>query len=504
MHSPKQTRARRLSCPRLQAATTTPPSSAEWPAYSTQCSHLSLMYSFPRQVTIGKLSNEVLLNIFRHYLDASPQFWPRLVHICRKWRHIVFASQQALHLRLFCTHGTPVLKNLDCWPALPIVVQYGGSPTLDSPAPEDDDNVVAALEQSGRVSSISLTITSSLLEKLSAIERPFSELEDLSLLSRDSARRALPSAFQWGSRLRTLHLTSAAIPTLPELISHSTGLVDLQLHKIPDAGYFSPNAFVSALSDMSQLQTLSLHFHSFTHRRNNLGFPPQSGERVVLPVLTCLKYRGSSMYLDNFVARIDAPRLGDIDITFLSQPMMRTSELCLFIHRIAMQKSHRRAEILSSERAISISFTQPQAPTRLKLQVPCEVLACQLSDMARICKGLSAFLLGVEHLRIGTTQPSSGWDHNRTGWLDLIRQLIGAKWVHISGDHSTNVVYALSLRMREEIVLPVLHKICIREPEPHCVPLQEAVVSLIHSRSLAGRIIAVEYERVWISELHGT
>jgi hypothetical protein len=31
-----------------------------------------------------------------------------------------------LRLRLFCTHGTPVLKTLDCWPTLPIVVQYGG------------------------------------------------------------------------------------------------------------------------------------------------------------------------------------------------------------------------------------------------------------------------------------------------------------------------------------------------------------------------------------------
>jgi hypothetical protein len=70
----------------------------------------------------------------------------RLVHICRKWRRIVFfASQRALRLRLFCTHGTPVLTTLDWWPALPIVVEYGGSPTLDPPAPEDEDNIVVAL-----------------------------------------------------------------------------------------------------------------------------------------------------------------------------------------------------------------------------------------------------------------------------------------------------------------------------------------------------------------------
>ncbi|KAH9052268.1 hypothetical protein EDB87DRAFT_536172 [Lactarius vividus] len=202
MPSPKppnrRTRPRHLSRrqPRAQAATT--PSAAEWPG----------------KVTIGKLSDEVLLNIFRHYLDASPQYWPRLVHICRKWRHIVFASQQALHLRLFCTHGTPVLKTLGCWPALPLVVQYGGDP----PAPEDEDNVVAALKQSDRVSSISLTVTSSLLEKISTIERSFSELEVLVLVYRDNTQSALPSAssFRWGSRLRTLHLTSASHSHTPE------------------------------------------------------------------------------------------------------------------------------------------------------------------------------------------------------------------------------------------------------------------------------------------------
>ena len=84
------------------------------------------------------------------------------MHICRKWRRIVFASQRALQLRLLFTHGTPVLKTLDCWPTLSIVVQYGGSPALDPPAPEDEDDIMAALKQSDRVRSISLTVTSSL------------------------------------------------------------------------------------------------------------------------------------------------------------------------------------------------------------------------------------------------------------------------------------------------------------------------------------------------------
>ena len=73
---------------------------------------------FSQQVTIDHemLSDDILLNIFRHYLDATPQLWPMLTHVCRSWRQIVLRSPLGLHLRLYCTYGTPVLKTLDCWP----------------------------------------------------------------------------------------------------------------------------------------------------------------------------------------------------------------------------------------------------------------------------------------------------------------------------------------------------------------------------------------------------
>lgn len=169
---------------------------------SVTCLRHSLMYSFslPLQAMIAKLSSKVLLDIFRYYLNASPRSWPRLVHICRKWRCIVFASQRVLRLRLYCTHRVPLWKTLDCWPAsVPIVVEYGGSRGLDPPTPEDEDNIIAAVKQSDRIGSISLTVTNSLLEKLSAIKRPFPKLEDLIILTQDSPWLALPSSFGWGT-----------------------------------------------------------------------------------------------------------------------------------------------------------------------------------------------------------------------------------------------------------------------------------------------------------------
>ncbi|KAI9443728.1 hypothetical protein BJY52DRAFT_1373644 [Lactarius psammicola] len=207
----------------------------------------------PSRATIGKLSDKVLLNIFSHFLDVSPRHWPTLVHICRKWRRIVFASQRPLNLRLFCTHGTPVLKTLDCWPALPIIVEYGGSLELDPPTSEDEDNIMAALKQSDRVRSITLTVTDRLLEKLSAIVKPFPKLEDLVLVSQDSVRRTRPSAIRWGTRLRSLRLTGIDFFTYPQLLYPSRNLVDLQLHEALDPWLFSPKALTYALSGIPSL-----------------------------------------------------------------------------------------------------------------------------------------------------------------------------------------------------------------------------------------------------------
>ena len=468
-----------------------------------ECLHRSLTCPPSQQVTIWKLSDEVLLNVFRYYLDASPRFWPRLVHTCREWRRIVFTFQRALHLRLFCTHGTPVLKILDCWPALPIVVQYySGSPT-----PEDQGNIIAALKRSGRVSSISLIVTRSLLAKFHTIKKQFSELEELVLLSLHNTQLTLPIAFRWGPRLRRLHLTGIVFPgpALRWRLSSSRNLVDVQLHDISIDRYPSPKVLVNALSGVARLQSLSLHFLS-SPRRNYVGFPPPSGERVNFPSLIRLDFRGITEYLEGLLARIDAPHLREIEITFLRvhELTFDVSALREFIDRIEMHKSHRRAHILSSERAISISLIQQGAPTSLKLQLFCEQLSGQLSLMARICIHFSAFLFNVEDLRIDATQPP-GESLSIGRWRGLVKSFTGVKWFHLDGNHSTNIVHDLQLPdRRRETVLPALHKLCIQEPEPHYTPLREAIESFMGSCRLSGCFIGVEYGSVWINEQRGT
>ena len=391
-------------------------------------------------------------------------------------------------------------KTLDYWPDLPIVVDYGETPALYPPVPENEDNILAALKQSDRVSSVNLTVTVPLLEKLSSIKEPFPNLEDLVLLSLGDLQLTLPSTFRWGQHLRTLHLTRIAFPALPRLLSSSRDLVDIQLHEIPDIGYISPESLRNALSGMTQLQSLSLRFHSLhsLSAADHIALYPPSGKNVVLPTLTCLKYRGTSEYLDSLVARIDAPRLMDIEITTFDELMFDVYNLTEFINRMEMQKSHRQADILFSEHSVSISLTQP-VPTSLKLQVCCEPLSQQLFSIARFCGRFPAFLSCVEGLRIEATRLSNR-RHGAERWADLIRSFRATKQFYLAGDFSADIVHALQIsESPRKTVLPALHRLYISQPGPRHAHLRTAVVSFMVSRRLSGHFIEVEYERLRIN-----
>ena len=435
------------------------------------------------------------MNVFRHILASNPRIWPILAWLCRRWRQIIFASPLGLNLRLYCTHRTPVLKSLNCWPALPIIVEYGGVPNLDPPAPGDDDNIIVALKQSGRVSSISLTVTSSLLEKLSAISEPLSELEELVLLCQDNVQQTLPSTFMWGSRLRTLHSTRIAFPSLPSLLLPCQDLVDLQLHKIPSSGYFSPEAFADALSGTPQLRSLILHILSFPRRRSYLGFPPPPGERIVLAALTHLQYRGISKYLDSFVGRIDAPRLRDIDITLFNQPTMDALQLGRFLQRAEIHTSLSSAKVETSAHAISISFTKSDVGTEVstpfRLQISCKQLDWQLSCMAQICDRISPFLFHVDDLGINAVQlPDEQDDVNGVQSLDLLRSLKfgGAKSFWMASEVTAEILCALHpANEGNTTMLPSLRHVRVQKPMEMDGPSWDSVQSFITSRWRSGR-----------------
>ena len=445
----------------------------------------------------------IIIAYMKAYLISSPRFWSWIGHVCGRRR---------VYFLLYYSKSAPVSETLDRRPTLPTVVAYGESLAPDPPAPEDEDNLGGALKQSDLFIFISFTVTNSLLKRLSAIERPFSGLEGLIFQSRDSVGVTVPSAFPWGPHLfhRLPSTGVASFPALLQPLCSPRIIVELELHITLNSSHLSPGvvtqALTNALSGMVQLQSLSLHFLSDAH---SLCPPPPSVERYVLPVLSHLNFWGNTEYLDDLVTRIDAPRLVHIRVTMYNIVTLNLSTLSEFIDRIGMHKSHRRAFIRSSKRAISLSLIQPGTSTYLKLQVSCKPFSKQLSFMAQIGLHFSAFLANVEDLRVSARRvgrpPSGQVDSDRKQWRGLFYQFGGTKWLHVAGDHSTNMVRALQPPDGGgEIVLPSLHKLYILHPGPSHAPSREAVVSFMASRWLSGHPITVEYGRLCrISEPHG-
>ena len=175
-----------------------------------------------------------------HWIEgkARVEAWQALVHVCRRWRSLVFRSPRRLNLRLYCTPKTPAKDTLDIWPAFPLIVW--GNMKSSSGA----DNIIAALEQRNRISRVSLfNLTNWQSENiLATMQAPFIELEYLQLSSVDETTPVIPDSLLGGSasHLQFFDLSGISFPGLPKLLLTASRLVTLWLTDIPHSGTFHP------------------------------------------------------------------------------------------------------------------------------------------------------------------------------------------------------------------------------------------------------------------------
>ena len=154
-------------------------------------------------IQIDVLPDDVLLGIFKFYVDSlkktenrvvGTEGWQSLVHVCRRWRSIVFESPHRLDLQLVCTWGTRTRDGLDIWPALPLMI-IAWDPMTSSGA----DNVITALGQTNRVRAVNMFCSWCLFEEVLAVmDVSFPELTDLRL-SVFGSSPAIPDTFLGGS-----------------------------------------------------------------------------------------------------------------------------------------------------------------------------------------------------------------------------------------------------------------------------------------------------------------
>ena len=457
-------------------------------------------------MTIDILPDDVLLEIFDHYVaeaDENDEYeeWQILVHVCQKWRYVVFQSPLRLHLRILCSTGTPVRENLALWPPLPIIIQQYTPPTTDC----GEDNIIAALGHNDRVCKIGLALPSLLVESVfAAMQKTFMSLEYLWLGVLDYTAPILPDSFLDGSvpHLRYLGLDHIRFrfPVLRNLLSSATNLVTLCLIDIPHSAYISPEAMVTCLLTLIRLEVLHIEFESPRSRPLRVGRHPPPPPSV-LPALTELKFVGVSRYLEDLMARIDAPVLDNLDITFFHffhQLLFNTPQLVQFISRTPKLKAFDEASVIFFDSRATIALPGTDNP-RLQLGISCRRLDWQLSCLAQICTSSfpQALISMLEHLYILDNehlQPLWRDDSEDNQWLELFHPFTAVKNLYLSREVVPRIASTLQGLIGERVteVLPNLQSIFMEDLWPSgSVP--EVMRQFIATRELSSRPITISH-----------
>ena len=464
-------------------------------------------------MSLDILPDEVLLRIFDFYRMGhihKLSEWRDLLLVCRRWYQLIVSSPRRLYLYVLCTRKTSFRKNLGHWPTFPIIIDYTN--ILNYPnyntqkcSPDEEEEVFAALEHPDRISSLKLPVTKLLLEKVATMaQEQFPMLRELSFVSdEDESVPVLPSEFLGGCapRLRTINLEGIPFPTLPILLSSATDLLALSLHRIPHAGYISPEAMVAGLAALTRLEFLYLEFQSSTSRpgRNDTSRRAALPTQVVLPALTSFTFRGASEYLEDLVAQVEAPRLDFISITYLDQLIFSEHELPRFVGRVEVLEQSRKSVHVSfrgSDAFVRIQQAENDQVgvlliilrdlRRIRTQEP----QWHVSDLAGLLSRCSAILSNVGDLSIDVAglQPDG---IGNIKWLEVLRQFTTVETLLVPAPLASYILEAfkeVTAEMASD-TWPALRLLCLEYQLLRCVE------GFVRARQLSGQPVTVVSER---------
>ena len=453
-------------------------------------------------MSIDMLPDDVLLEIFDFFArevgftKEKIEEWQTLVHVCRRWRSLVFGSSRRLDLRLVCSDKTPARDTLDVWPSFPLYIRC-------YKIEESVDNIIAVLEHSDRVCHIYLIgFESSYLEKLSAaMQVPFPELTVLRLRSNGKTVSALPDSFLGGSasRLEYLGLEGISFPGLPKLLLSATHLDSLQLRDIPHSGYFPPEAIVTALSTLTRLETLRLLFKSPQSRPDPAHQHPPPPTRSVLPNLGYFQFKGDNEYMEVIMAHIDAPRLNYLETTLFNDIVFDTPQFAQFISRTPTMEGLEKAHVTFDGNAAAVELSSPTSGKHenLKVRIPCRELDWQVSSMEQVCTSCLPPLPTLDLHIYGNPHYRQYWKGNIDNvlWLRLLHPFTSVKNLYLSEEIARRIVPALQdlIGERATEVLPTLENIFLEEGQ-RSGHVQEGIQQFVTMRQATNHHIAVSYQ----------
>ena len=382
----------------------------------------------------------------------------------------------------------PVEKFLGIWPRrIPISLRYHPS--------DPDDNTITTLKQhrDDRVSEITFDWVTIFGLKRFAAEL-FPALTSLVLGPHEfrNVVLRLPETFLNGSTpsLRTITLEISDFPALPRLVSSAPHLVSLKLDKIPVSACYSSEAMANILATSINLEKLDIDFRDpFVHPDY---IRPPSLPRAVFPVLAYFNIKGISECLEDFVARIDAPILRTLSITF-KHSNMHVPQILRLISRAERFTPPKIAVFKLSLWNISLKFGSSDS---FALEIVYDNGMEGGLLMSIICRELSPLLSHVVCLgpvdEIASHLPMPPWWYfiRCTHWLEVFRPFNAVQSPRVANTLSCSLGCALPVITSDAGLLPELRTLFL---DSH--PLVSALAAFelfVSACQLSGRQIDVQ------------
>jgi len=455
-------------------------------------------------VTIDTLTDDALLEIFdfcraigTSKLEKDemedPMWWETLVHVCQRWRKIIFASPRHLDLHVTCSGTTQTRTSLDIWPPFPIKIAWYQPRICESD--KEYENIIAALEHHDRIDEILFSsVTRSTLKRfVTAMQEPLVALTNLRIESSILEWRGivLPEAFFSVSApsLRSFSSSGISFPSFPSFITSARDLVDLHLEYIPTSECTAPEVIVASLTALPNLKQLSIGFDYDPQHRPILGNPPPPS-RAVFPALTFFSFDGINKYLEDLVARIDTPLLNKLHLTF-RDPIRHTYQLYQFSARTESVKLFTRAHVVFYGPSRKIILEGPN----FDLEVYCSEFAASM--MWRVHRRFSSLIACVERLDVRSTHSTLAipGDLTPAQLLELFRQFSAVQSLYVSANMNRLVVSALNKSTGDmaKKVLPALREVFLERLEPSG-SLWEGIQQFVTARQHSDHPVAIDIQ----------
>jgi len=221
--------------------------------------------------------------------------------------------------------------------------------------------------------------------------------------------------------------------------------------RIPDSGYFSPEAIVTCLSVLTRLENLIITFEppqSHSDKTSGLLF---AQTRTLLPVLTTLNFMGVSEYLEDLVARVDAPLLQVLKITF-PELISGAPQLAQFISRtpklMERDKIYAYVDFSNKEASLRLVWTASDYSTRAAhyLDISCRRSDRQLPSLAQVCSSSlpQPLISMVKELYISTPDLKPNWqDDTDSEDMEQQDEIESTEW----GDDIENIQWLEFLQL---------------------------------------------------------